>query len=286
VVRSGGVNLRLYPAIEDAGAAVRLRLEASAAVAEAASRGGVVRLAALAMPQQRELVLRTAAADRELALLAAAAGAGKALYAEVADRAVEEALHAGGCPWPVDEAGFAAAVDAARGRVAACGDDLTRLARNVLAAHRDLRASLAPLGAATFAAGRTAIERQAAALVSAGWIRRTPHPWLRQLSKYLKAAARRADRMRHDVERDRRLDEQVRPYDIALATLEGAQGSQPHGPALAKLRWMLEEFRVSLHAQDLRTLAPVSARRLDELLAAARAEARDPLAGGRVAAPR
>ena len=46
---------------------------------------------------------------------------------------------------------------------------------------------------------------------------------------------------------------------------------------------MLEEFRVSLHAQDLRTLAPVSARRLDELLSAARAEARDPT-GGRAAA--
>ena len=282
-VFTGGVNLRLYPAVEDAGAAARLRLLASAPAAEAATRGGIVRLAALAMPQQRDLVLRTAASDRELALLAAAAGCGKAIYAEIADRAVEEALEGSGVRWPADADGFAAIVDAARARVAASGDDLLRLARNVLAAHRELRASLVPLAAEPFASARGGIERQGAALVAPGWMRRTPHPWLRQLSKYLKAATRRAERLRNDVERDRRLDEQVRPYDVAYATLAAAQGAAAHGPALERLRWMLEEFRVSLHAQDLRTLAPVSARRLDELLAAARAEARDPT-GSRAAA--
>ena len=283
IVRTGGVNLRLYPAVEDAGAVARLRMLASAPAAEAATRGGIVRLAALAMPQQRDLVLRTAASDRELALLAASAGCGKAIYAEIADRAVEEALEGSGVRWPADADGFAAIVDAARARVAASGDDLLRLARNVLAGHRELRASLVPLAAEPFASARGGIERQGAALVAPGWMRRTPHPWLRQLPKYLKAATRRAERLRNDVERDRRLDEQVRPYDVAFATLAAAQGAAAHGPALERLRWMLEEFRVSLHAQDLRTLAPVSARRLDELLSAARAEARDPT-GGRAAA--
>ena len=283
VVRSGGVNLRLYPAIEDAGTAVRLRLLASATEAAAVTRAGIVRLAGLAMPQQRDLVLRTAAADRELALLAAAAGCGKAIYAEIADRAVEQAIEDSGVGWPDDADGFEAIVDAARGRVAASGDDLLRLARNVLAAHRELRAALGPLSGAPFAAARSGIERQVAALIAPGWVRRTPHPWLRQLPKYLKAATRRAERLRNDVERDRRIDEQVRPYDAALGALAAAQGAATHGPALERLRWMLEEFRVSLHAQELRTLAPVSARRLDELLAAARAEARDP-GGSRAAA--
>ena len=283
VVRSGGVNLRLYPAVEDAGTAVRLRLLASAPEAAAATRGGIVRLAALAMPQQRELVLRTAAADHELALLAAAAGCGKAIYAEIADRAVEQALEGSGVRWPADAGDLAAIVDAARGLVAASGDDLLRLARAVLAAHRELRAALGPLSAAPFAAARGGIERQVAALVAPGWMRRTPQPWLRQLPKYLKAATRRAERLRNDVERDRRIEEQVRPYDVALGALAAARGAAAHGPALERLRWMLEEFRVSLHAQELRTLAPVSARRLDELLAAARAEARDP-GGSRAAA--
>ncbi|MFO1407463.1 MAG: ATP-dependent RNA helicase HrpA [Steroidobacteraceae bacterium] len=285
-VASGGVNLRLFPVIVDAGTAVNLRLEADATAAHAATRGGIVRLAALAMPQQREWVLRSASADRELALLAAAAGAGRALYAELADRAVEEALLASGASWPHDAASLDAAVEAARGGVAERGDDLLRLARNTLAAHRELRAALEGLSGAAHTSARTGLERHAAALLAPGWLRRTPHPWLRQLPKYLKAAARRAVRLRHDVERDRRLEEQVRPYEAAIVALSAERAGRPPGPAAAQLGWMVEEFRVSLHAQELRTLVPVSARRLDEQIEAARAELHDPLAAGRVAARR
>ena len=46
------------------------------------------------------------------------------------------------------------------------------------------------------------------------------------------------------------------------------------GPELERLRWMIEEFRLSLFAQDLRTLGPVSAKRLEAQLARARAESR------------
>ncbi|HWJ05116.1 MAG TPA: DUF3418 domain-containing protein, partial [Steroidobacteraceae bacterium] len=44
-----------------------------------------------------------------------------------------------------------------------------------------------------------------------------------------------------------------------------------------RLRWMIEEFRLSLFAQDLRTLMPVSAKRLDEQLQLAQREARGAL---------
>jgi ATP-dependent helicase HrpA len=50
-----------------------------------------------------------------------------------------------------------------------------------------------------------------------------------------------------------------------------------YGPAHAdvqQLRWMIEEFRVSLYAQELKTLQPVSARRLEELLRRAREQGR------------
>ncbi|MBK7903407.1 MAG: DUF3418 domain-containing protein [Proteobacteria bacterium] len=47
-----------------------------------------------------------------------------------------------------------------------------------------------------------------------------------------------------------------------------------------RLRWMVEEFRLSLFAQDLRTLLPVSAKRLEEQLQLALHEA-----AGSAAAP-
>ena len=50
-----------------------------------------------------------------------------------------------------------------------------------------------------------------------------------------------------------------------------ADPSKP-APERDRLRWMIEEFRVSLFAQELKTLAPVSAKRLDEQLRLARRE--------------
>ena len=105
-----------------------------------------------------------------------------------------------------------------------------------------------------------------------GWVRHTPEPWFHQLPKYLRAAARRAERLCNEVERDRKLEGQVASYTAALREL--ARNSDPSRPApdRDRLRWMIEEFRVSLFAQELKTLAPVSAKRLDEQLRLARRE--------------
>ena len=71
-------------------------------------------------------------------------------------------------------------------------------------------------------------------------------------------------------ERDRKLDAQVVPYETGLRALVAR--ADPASPASEqqRLRWMIEEFRLSLFAQELRTLGPVSARRLEEQLRLAR----------------
>jgi ATP-dependent helicase HrpA len=205
-------------------------------------------------------------------LLAASAGSGKALFGELADRAVEEALNAAGCAEPRTAAAFETTIEAARGLVTDRGTELVRTAKSVLLALKDARVALEALGAPAFAGPRAAIARQVTALVGPGWLRETPDPWLRQLPKYLRAAARRAERLADDIERDRRLEAQVLPYEAALRDLvrEGDPGLP--SPERERLRWMIEEFRVSLFAQELRTLLPVSAKRLDQQLRLARGQ--------------
>jgi ATP-dependent helicase HrpA len=286
-VRMAGVSVRMHPGLEDAGTAVRLRLYPSAALAGAATREGVLRLAVLAMPQQHDYVKRSCAADRDLALLAASAGMGRALYDEIADRAVAEAMDAAASRPPRNAADFAAAVDGARPVVTVQGAELLALARNTLTALKDARSAMDAIGAPPFAAVRESIGDQLAGLTAPGWLRRTPVPWLRQLPKYLRAAARRAGRLRNEVERDRKLQEQLVPYEAALRELERVR-PRDAGPApeRERLRWMIEEYRVSLFAQELKTLQPVSARRLDEQLRLARAESRDPFTTQRAAVRR
>jgi ATP-dependent helicase HrpA len=272
-VRIAGVTVRMYPGIEDTGDAARLRLYPGAAQAGLATHDGVVRLAALAMPQQHDLVRRTCSTDRELVLLAAASGMGRSLFDEIADRAVDEAIRVTGRREPRNAAEFHAAVDAARAGVVQQGGELQRYARQTLAALKEARAALGTLDTPVFAVAHYSISRQLAALLAPGWMRRTPDPWLRQLPKYLRAASRRALRLANEAGRDRALHDQVIPYESALRELESAHaGDTLPAPERQRLRWMLEEFRVSLFAQELKTLRPVSAKRLDEQLRLARRE--------------
>jgi len=273
-VASGRVTLRMFPGIEDAGTAVRLRLYPTQESADAATYHGVVRLAALGCPQQHDLAARQCAADRELALLAAAAGFGRALFGEVADRALANALRLDESGLPRSEGEFAARLDSARGDIAAHGEHVARAVRAVLLAVKELRAALELLQAPVFAAARIELQRQLDGLLAPGWVRSTPAVPFAQLPKYVKAAARRAQRLRDDVLRDRRLDAEVTPFEAACRALQAQAAAGRPGAELERLRWMIEEFRLSLFAQDLRTLGPISARRLEAQLARARAEGR------------
>ena len=205
-IRSAGVTLRMFPAIEDAGNSVRLRLCPGAEQARALTRGGIVRLAALALPQQHGLVQRTCAGDRDFTLLAATAGFDRALFGEIADRAVAEALELDEREGPRTAAGFEAAVENGRGRIADCGDEVLRVAKAALMSLKEARAALGTLNAPAFAGPRESVARQLDALLAPGWARHTPEPWFHQVPRYLRAAARRAERVRNEVDRQREDD--------------------------------------------------------------------------------
>ena len=59
---------------------------------------------------------------------------------------------------------------------------------------------------------------------------------------------------------------QVRPYQEALSRLQQGETSSQRREAIETLRWMVEEFRVSIFAQELGTDQPISPKRLDKQL--------------------
>jgi ATP-dependent helicase HrpA len=268
-VASGGVRLGMYPTVEDRGDSVSLGLHLDGASARVRTRAGLARLAALTLPQQHALVRRNAATDRELTLWLAAAGLGSDVFDEIADRAVATAVLGEGA-LPGNEAAFAARVDEGRSRVAGVGDDTIRVVRAVAQGVAQTRSALERLSEPLYAATRAAIDSELTQLVSPGWVRMTPETWFRQLPKYAQAASRRVSRLRGDLARDQRLAAQVEPWSRALHALESASPEGRGDPRFFELRWAIEEFRLSLHAQDLRTRAPVSPQRLEALLHAAR----------------
>jgi len=91
---------------------------------------------------------------------------------------------------------------------------------------------------------------------------------LRRFPTYLLGIRRRREQLDERVARDRQLMDQVRPLDEAyLHQVAALQDGRPPGEHLRRARWMLEEFRISLFAQQLGTDGPVSDQRIRKVLA-------------------
>jgi len=104
------------------------------------------------------------------------------------------------------------------------------------------------------------LERELAALLAPDFLRATPYAQLAQFPRYLKAMKLRADRWKKNPAKDAERVAQLAPYAAAAAKLRDRAGGEA-------LRWLIEEFRVSLFAQELGTSEPVSAVKLDRVLA-------------------
>jgi len=108
---------------------------------------------------------------------------------------------------------------------------------------------------------------QLAHLVYRGFVVRTPFEHMRDVPRYLKGISVRLDRLANaGLTRDLAAMAEVRPlwnrYKLAAIETRESGGA---GSALEKIRWMMEELRVSLFAQELRTPGPVSAQRVEKL---------------------
>ena len=105
------------------------------------------------------------------------------------------------------------------------------------------------------------VEQQLQRLFPARFIVETPPSQLAHYPRYLKAIATRLDKLKSDPARDAARISEVLPLQTALLR-EVAARKGVSDPRLDEFRWLLEELRVSLFAQELRTPMPVSAKRL------------------------
>ena len=152
---------------------------------------------------------------------------------------------------------------AARPRIVLLAGECLRLVRTIAEEYANVRRSLAQ--AKGFAAVVTDVTAQLQALLPPSFVRSTPYAHLSNLPRYLRAIVVRLDRLRSQPDQDQR-----RMAEVAALTARwqrrrrGLQGARD--PVLEDFRWMLEELRVSLFAQSLRTPFPVSVKRLQRIL--------------------
>lgn len=105
-------------------------------------------------------------------------------------------------------------------------------------------------------------------LVYHGFLYRTPENWLPEFPRFMKAILVRIERLLQDSNKDTQRQRDVRKHWIQYK--QKAEQYLKKGirdPRLEEYRWMIEEYRVSLFAQELKTSRPVSEKRLNQLFA-------------------
>ena len=274
-IERNGLLLTVYPAIEDRRSAVTLLEARGPSSAEQLTRRGVARLALLALPQQARYWQKRAAEDRELVLQSRGLALAQPLADAIGERIFLDCFAGADAPLPRDREAFTGRLAEGRACLEETGGRLIEIVRGVLREWRAVRNALDAAQSPASAAAVTDINAQLAVLLPADFIESTPHPWLGHLPRYLKAIVRRLGRLPAESRRDEELALRVRPFVAALRNLEASAPGIAGGTELTMLRWMIEEFRVSLYAQDLKAVVRVSEQRLAEQLERAKAGARE-----------
>ena len=139
----------------------------------------------------------------------------------------------------------------------------------VLTASRDLDGQLREASSLALLGAVQDVRGQLAALVPDGFVVRTGATRLPNLVRYLKAARHRLSKAAENPGRDEGLSWQVRELESEYRAARDAEHSpdDARDARLVEVRWLLEELRVSLFAQQLGTPVPVSAKRIRTLLA-------------------
>jgi ATP-dependent helicase HrpA len=259
----GGRQLTGYPALADERECVAIRLFDTVAAANVAMRAGVIRLMRFALKEQMKQLEKGLKGFEQAALQLRSVANPDDLREDVI-AAITSRAFLGDDEAPRTLKDFEAQVKRARTRLPAVSEGACRLTAEIGAEYHAL--SLA-LNNAKGALARPAadIRAQLTRLVCKGFASRTPWEQLTQLPRYLRAMQRRLEKYARDPARDARhtqsLSEWWSRYESAL---EAQQRAGAVNEKLSEFRWQLEELRVSLFAQELKTPYPVSYKRLEK----------------------
>ena len=259
-VRRGSQVLIGFPALIDRGTFVEIEVFDQPDVAQVRHRAGLRRLFALQMSDALKYLEKNIPDLQRMATAFIALGTSEDLRNQIIEAAVDRAFLIE--PLPTDRVEFLARLKEGRSRLNLIAGEVARACAVVLTEQavatrklRDARATKAVTDDIT---------AQLARLVTKRFVIQTPWVQLAHLPRYLKAIALRLDKLRTDPARDARLMADFQPLEQAFwRTL-----AQRKGQADARLddfRWQLEELRVGLFAQELRTAQPVSVKRLEKI---------------------
>lgn len=254
-----------YPALEDQIDSVAVKLFDTAAEAGVNHRKGVCRLMRFELKEQMKQLEKGLPNFNQYALILRNVMAPDALKEDLLD-AIADRAFIGEDDLPRTNDAFMKLKQRARARLPAVTDAVTRQAQAIANEYQALLQQQAKMPATVNRLKRDC-EQQIGLLVYRGCFSQTPWEYLQHVPRYLKALRLRIEKQPSNADRDGKHAASVglvwQRWQDKIQGLQAANKTVPQ--ALAEYRWLIEELRVSLFAQELRTPSPVSIKRLDKV---------------------
>ena len=268
-IEQGSMQLPVWPAIKDQGKHVDIVFADSQAEAEAVSRGGLVRLYRLALHEQVKHQARSMIGLRQAELMygTLTGGTAQQLRDQIFDQAITlvfvpadmKADH-----WPSNKTEFNAALEK-RGDYAQTVEQVLSAVILHLSYLQGIRKLLKGQLNLAWANVYQDVAAQLERLMHKQYIAQTPWTQLQQLPRYLKAIEARLARFKSQLPKENAAVQELRDWQqkIDAAYSQCLPYTLAHND-LEAFTWAIEEYRVSLFAQQLGTIKPVSAKRLQK----------------------
>ena len=258
-----GLSMTVFPALVEEGGVVKEGRFPTQAEADFQHRRALQKLLLQQLAEPAKYLRGKLPGLTELGLLYREMGRPEALVEDILLASLDACILDGEAALPRDGAALAQLAERKRGDWTGHAERIARLTLDILKLTHGLQKRFKGKIDLAQAMALNDIKQQLANLVYPGFVRETPGEWLKEIPRYLKAIEQRLDKVASQVQRDR-----VWTGELTAAWQQFQARAAKHAqegkrdPELVLYRWMLEEYRVSLFAQQLGTKMAVSDKRL------------------------
>ncbi len=258
-------DIESWPAVVDQLDSVGLRFYESEQVAAEYHVEGVRRLAQLVLREKFRYLGKQLRPDAATAMAYTPIDSSEQLHEDLVYAVSRDAVVSFEKPVR-SHATFQALLDYLRSELMRTATRIMPVVREVIASASECRRRLDELS--QHAGARQDMQTQLAFLVYPGFLTELALSQLMHYPRYLNAMNRRIDRLLIDPRSDSQKIEQLQAYQQAYLQMQGDESLSVS--QVESFHWLIEEFRVSLFAQELKTAQPVSSKRLEKVMQAIR----------------
>ncbi len=258
-----GMTVRVYPALAAVKDGVALRCFASAERAGVAMRAGLRELVKRRLHRELRYLRRNIPHLNEMCIWFVRVGTCERLREDLLDAALTHSV-LGDAPEPRDRDAFEALLERGRGALTSAANELAQSTRQILELHHEISNRLSGTLPLNWIEAARDIHDQLKHLIYPGFLCATPWAKFAEFPRYLRAVQVRLDTLDHNPERDRQRRAQIEPLWATCKRLLAGEDAQRNG--ILEVRWLMEELRVSVYAQQLGTRDKVSIARVERRL--------------------